>query len=68
MAFSEVNRGCAPDKRNKNSVYKSPEGPWGEYGVDTYYCNTKLCNASVRLMPGMVSLVISAALLLVLSV
>ena len=41
----------------------SPEGPWGEYGVDTYYCNTKLCNASVRLIPGLVSLVISATIL-----
>lgn len=63
MAFSEVNRGCAPDKRNKNSVYKSPEGPWGEYGVDTFYCNTKLCNASVRMTPGLVTAIITAAIL-----
>ena len=64
MKFLEVNRGCAPDKRNKNSVYKSPEGPWGEYGVDTFYCNKQLCNASVKIIPGLVSLIISALLVL----
>ena len=43
--FSEVNKGCAPDPRNKNSVYVSEEGPWGEIGVTSYYCNTRLCNS-----------------------
>ena len=64
MTFSEVSRGCAPDNRNKNSVYKSPEGPWGEYGVDTFYCNTQLCNDSVKILPGLVSLIISTLLVL----
>ena len=27
--FSEVNKGCAPDPRNKNSVYVSEEGLGG---------------------------------------
>ena len=44
--FSEVNKGCAPDPRNKNSVYMSEEGPWGEIGVTSYYCNTRLCNSA----------------------
>jgi len=40
----EVNKGCAPDPKNKNQVYISDVGPWDERGVTTYYCNTKLCN------------------------
>ena len=50
----EVEKGCAPDDKNLNKVYKTKEGPWNEYGKDTFYCNTKLCNGSTKLYSALV--------------
>merc|ERR1711941_190797 len=58
----EVNQGCAPGPRNKNSVYVSDEGPWGEYGVTTHYCNKQLCNIATSILPSLLC-VLSAILL-----
>ena len=61
--ISEVEKGCAPDDKNLNKVYKTNEGPWNEYGKDTFYCNTKLCNGSTKLFSALMTPLILTFLL-----